>query len=88
MNYNVLYTENARKCLKKLGRSEAQIIIAWIERNLVNCKNPRLFGKPLLHNKKGEWRYRVGSFRIIADIQDNIVTIEIINIGHRKEIYN
>lgn len=81
------YSEDAKRDLKKIDQHQARIIIAWIEKNLIGCENPRLHGKPLTHNRKGEWRYRVGSYRLIADIQDNVVTIEIINVGHRREIY-
>ncbi|MCL2500884.1 MAG: type II toxin-antitoxin system RelE/ParE family toxin [Defluviitaleaceae bacterium] len=87
MGYIVNYSDNALKDLKKMGRNEALIIVAWIEKNLVGCENPRLHGKRLGYEKRGEWRYRVGSYRIIADIQDNFVTIEIINVGHRRDIY-
>ena len=88
MGYEVQYSENAKKALRKIDRHQAQIIIAWIEKNLIGCENPRLYGKSLRSDRKGEWRYRIGSYRIIADIQDSLVTIEIINVGHRKEIYD
>jgi len=87
MKYSVEYSDEARKDLKKIDRQQSQIIVAWIEKNLVDCEDPRLHGKPLRYDRKGEWRYQVGSYRIIADIQDGIVTIEIINIGHRKGVY-
>lgn len=87
MGYSVEYSENARRALKKIDRHQAKIIIAWIEKNLIGCENPRLHGKPLVHDRKGEWRYRVGAYRLIADIRDNVVTIEIINVGHRKDVY-
>jgi len=87
MKYSVNYSEKAWKSLKRIDRYRAQIIIGWIESNLIGCDNPRLYGKPLVGDKKGFWRYRVGSYRIIAEIQDNIVTIEVINVGHRREIY-
>ena len=88
MPYLVNYSDNAGKTLKKMDRHQAKIIISWIEKHLVGCENPRLHGKPLQHDRKGEWRYRVGDYRLIADIQDSIVTIELINIGHRRKIYN
>ena len=87
MVYDVQYSAGAKKALRKIDRHQSKMIIAWIEKNLVGCNNPRLHGKPLGYDKKGEWRYRVGVYRIIADIQDDIVTIEIINVGHRGEIY-
>jgi len=85
--YSVRLSENALKDLKKIDKHQAKLIIAWLKNNLEGCANPRQYGKPLGYNRKGEWRYRIGVYRLIADIQDNIVTIEIINIGHRKEIY-
>jgi len=87
MGYDVRLSDNAIKDLKKIDRHQAKIITAWLRKNLHGCENPRLHGKPLTHDRKGEWRYRVGSYRLIADIQDNVVTIEIINVGHRREIY-
>jgi len=88
MFYDVRLSENARKALKKIDRYQASIILSWIEKNLVGCENPRLHGKALEDDKKGYWRYRVGSYRIIALIQDKLVLIEIINIAHRREVYN
>ena len=88
MGYDVLYSDNARKNLKKIDRFQAQIIISWIEKNLIGCYDPRLHGKPLEYGIKGLWRYRVGNYRIIADIQDNLVRIEIFRAGHRREVYN
>jgi mRNA interferase RelE/StbE len=88
MMYNVRLTENAKKDLKKIDKYQAKIIISWLRKNLQDCENPRIHGKPLGYDRKGEWRYRVGAYRLIADIQDNIVTIEIISVGHRKEVYD
>jgi len=87
MGYEVRFSEEALKSLKRIDSHQAKIITAWIRKNLHECENPRLHGKPLGDDRKGEWRYRVGSYRIIADIQDSIVTIEIINVGHRRMIY-
>jgi len=88
MAYDVQYSENARRELRKIDRHQVKILIAWIEKNLLGCENPRLYGKPLAGDQKGFWRYRVGAYRIISDIQDDVVRIEIINIGHRRDIYS
>jgi len=87
MGYTVKYSDNALKELKRLDHHQAKLIIAWIEKNLVDCENPRLYGKPLRYERKDEWRYRVGTYRIIAEIHDDVVLIEIINIGYRRRIY-
>ena len=86
--FAVRYSDNALKALKRIDKYQVKIILSWIEKNLIECENPRLYGKPLVGDKKGYWRYRVGAYRIIADIMDNEVIIEIINIGHRQEVYD
>ena len=87
MNYKVKYSDDALKALKKIDSYQAKIIISWIEKNLIGCDNPRIFGKPLAESLKGFWRYRVGSYRIIAEILDDFILIKIVYIGHRREIY-
>ena len=87
MKYSVRYEKEAQKILKKMDKYQAKIILNWIEKNLVGTENPRIHGKGLTANKSGFWRYRVGSYRIIADINDSEVTILILTMGHRKDIY-
>lgn len=81
-------SEKALKSLKQIDKYQAKIIMAWINKNLVGCTNPRQHGKALVGDKKGYWRYRVGSYRIIAEIDDNYIRIDIINVAHRRDIYN
>lgn len=87
MKYKVEYTTKAVRELKKLDKHTRKLILSWIEKNLVNCENPRHHGKCLTANRSGQWRYRVGDYRIIAEISDQTITILILNIGNRKEIY-
>ncbi|NCC78693.1 MAG: type II toxin-antitoxin system RelE/ParE family toxin [Clostridia bacterium] len=87
MGYEVIYSKEAVKSLRKLDKGQIKLIYSWIETNLVNTTNPRTNGKPLKGNLKEYWRYRVGEYRIIADIQDANITIVIVNIGHRRQVY-
>ena len=87
MKYSVEYTEEAVKQLKKFDHPITILIYGWIERHLSECENPRIHGKPLAGDKKGYWRYRVGDYRIIAEIQDNALKIIIISAGHRRDVY-
>ena len=87
MKYTVEYTSQAVKELKKLDRHTRALIIGWIEKNLVGCEDPRQHGKGLTANRSGQWRYRVGDYRLLADIQDNKIVILILHVGHRSEIY-
>ena len=86
--YQVEYTARAIKQLKKLDKPTRALIFGWIEKNLVNCENPRLHGKGLAANRTGQWRYRLGDYQILAKIQDEKLIIVVIEVGHRREIYN
>ncbi len=88
MRYMVEFTQRALKDLKKLDRHTVALILGWIRKNLEGCENPRLYGKGLTANRSGQWRYRVGDYRLLAEIEDNKITILILNIGHRRDIYN
>ena len=87
MNYKVLFSEEAKKQLKKLDKHISILIITWIRKNLQGCDNPRQLGKPLVANRIGQWRYRIGDYRLICEIQDEEITILILEVGHRKNIY-
>ena len=63
------------------------MILGWIRKNLEGCKNPRQHGKGLTANKTGEWRYRIGDYRVLAEINDGKIIILGLNIGHRRDIY-
>ncbi|ETO95899.1 addiction module toxin, RelE/StbE family [Lachnoanaerobaculum sp. MSX33] len=87
MIYEISTTEKFDKAFKKLDRQTQRIIKAWIEKNLINCENPRIHGKALTANRSGQWRYRVGDYRILAEIQDDKLVLIFIDVGHRKDIY-
>ena len=86
--YRVELTARARKQLLKMDRFDAKILATWLKNNLDECADPRAFGKGLTANHSGEWRYRVGSFRILALINDDVVTIEVFSIGRRDKVYD
>ena len=87
MKYQVEYLPQVYKTLEKMDKFTKRIIIEWIEKNLVDCENPRVHGKPLSANRAGQWRYRIGDYRVIAKIEDDKLIILVIAIGHRREIY-
>ncbi|MBQ4606807.1 MAG: type II toxin-antitoxin system RelE/ParE family toxin [Clostridia bacterium] len=88
MKWQVTFSRDALKQLKKLDKHTASLILGWIRKNLEGCENPRLHGKALTANRTGQWRYRVGDYRIIAELQDKQIVILILNVGHRRDIYN
>ena len=87
MTYNLLYSKQAIKDLKKLDPYTKKLIKAWIEKNLLNCTDPRANGKALTANRSGQWRYRIGDYRLICHIDDDKLIILALNVGHRRIIY-
>ena len=86
MKYKVVFSDNALKQLKKLDKHISALIIGWIDKNLEGTNNPRQHGKALVANRNGQWRYRIGDYRAICEIQDNKITILVLEIGHRRSI--
>ena len=87
MKYVVDYTKKADKQLQKMDVSVRERIYDWINEHLEGCENPYMYGKPLTASWKGYWSYRIGDYRIIAEIQDDKILILITEVGHRREIY-
>lgn len=87
MKYKVTYKRKTMKSLSNLDKGQQVIIWAWIEKNLVGTNDPRAHGKALKGDFKEYWRYRVGEYRILAEIDDNQIIIIIVNVGHRKNLY-
>lgn len=87
MAWTIKVGDFAEKQLKKLDTPIQKRILDYLHDRLEGCKNPRHFGEALKGNKSGFWRYRVGDYRIICEIQDNELIILALAIGHRREIY-
>ena len=87
MIYNVRTTNRFDKEFKNLDKYTQRMIKSWIEKNLVGCTEPRQHGKGLTSNRSGQWRYHIGDYRLICEIQENELIILALSIGHRREIY-
>ena len=85
--YKVRFSDSAVKQMEKLDKQTLRVIKNWIVKNLVDTDDPRKHGKQLKGNLSGIWRYRVGDYRLFAEIKDNILTIFIFEVGRRREIY-
>ena len=84
---SVLFTERAIKELTKLDTPVKKMILSWIEKNIKGTTDPRLYGKALTGDKKNYWRYRVGNYRIIAEIRDTELVIIALSIANRSSVY-
>lgn len=70
-----------------MDRFDAGLILSWISKNLEGCENPRAHGKGLVANHSGEWRYRVGDYRVLCIIEDNKLIVEVFSVRHRRRAY-
>ena len=87
MIYRLETTAQFDKQLKKLDKASQKQIVGYLLKNVDNAENPRAFGKALVGNYKGLWRYRVGNYRIICHIQDDECIVLALEAAHRKDIY-
>ena len=87
MAWKVKITPEANAELKKLGRPEAQRILTFLSERLQHGENPREIGEALKGNLREFWRCRVGDYRIFCRLEDGIVTVFVVRIDHRREVY-
>jgi mRNA interferase RelE/StbE len=86
--WTISYTETARKQLRKLDKAIARRILDFMDERVAAQADPRSTGNALTGPLLGAyWRYRVGDYRIICDIQDGALCVLVIEIGNRKEVY-
>jgi mRNA interferase RelE/StbE len=86
-SWRVEISRSAEKQIQKLDRSAQGLIIRFLRERVQAADNPRQWGKPLHGDKGGLWRYRVGDYRLICEMQDERVTVLVVRVGHRKDVY-
>lgn len=87
MTWTVNYSKRAIKALSKIDPSIRQRLLSFIDDTLSGLDDPKQLGKALTGKYKGLWRYRVGNYRLICNIEDNELIILVLELGHRKDIY-
>ncbi len=87
MTYQLRTDKKFDRAFKKLDPSVQRMLRDWIEKNLMDCEDPRNYGKALVGNFKNIWRYRIGNYRLLCKIDDGELVIFALNVGHGKEIY-
>ena len=88
MAWIIKYTESSSKQLKKLDKQTALRVLDYMDERVAVLAEPRTLGKNLKGPKMGNyWRYRVGDIRIICNIVDGQMTVLVIEIGNRREVY-
>ena len=88
MGYRVEFDPAALKELKKLDRPLQQRLAGFLRTRVATLANPRDIGEALAGSRLGNyWKYRVGDWRIICDIEDTRIVVRVLRIGNRREVY-
>jgi len=85
--WRVEIARTAQRQIAKLDRQGQAALVRYLRQRVQQAENPRQFGKAPRGEKKGLWRYRVGDYRIICDIQHSAKTVLVLALGHRKHVY-
>ncbi len=88
MAWKVEIQEQALDDLRRLDHEARRRILKYFRERLEGSENPRQFGKPLVGDRTGLWRYRIGDYRAICQLEDRILTILVVGVGHRKNVYD
>lgn len=81
--YRIDYSKRAQRQIRKMDKQAQMLLFAWIDKHLDGTENPRQHGKGLTDNRANEWRYRIGDYRLICDIQEDKLVILALEFGHR-----
>ncbi|QOQ84786.1 type II toxin-antitoxin system RelE/ParE family toxin (plasmid) [Comamonas thiooxydans] len=88
MAWKIELSEGAVKNLKQLDHQHARRILNFLHSRVAQLDDPRSIGEALKGSKLGElWKYRVGDYRIIADIEDSVMRVLVLKVGNRREVY-
>ena len=87
MVWQIEFTAGARKQLKKMTQSDAKRIVDFLRQRVSPLSNVRQLGKALQGPSAGFWRYRVGHFRLVCEIQDDRLVVLVVRVGQRDKVY-
>lgn len=87
MAWTIDYTQTALNQLRKLDKQSARRILDFMDERVAQRDDPRSTGKALTGPLGGLWRYRVGDFRVLCEIQDGELRVLVVELGNRREVY-
>lgn len=86
MAWTIDVSDRAVRSLRKMDKQIARRIRDELE-EIAKLDDPRSRGKALVGNLAGLWRYRVGDYRVVCDIEDGVLVILVVDVAHRREVY-
>lgn len=87
MVWTIEYTQTAKTQLRKLDKQSAKRILDYLDERIIGRDDPRSTGRALSGPLGGLWRYRVGDFRVICDIQDGALRVLVVQLANRRDVH-
>jgi mRNA interferase RelE/StbE len=86
--WRIDFATSAAKQLRKLDSAAARRIVKFLRERVAPARDPRALGAALKGDELGQfWKYRVGDYRVIAEIHDHDIRIVVVRLGHRRDVY-
>jgi len=86
--WRIEITNTAKKQLAKLDRQVQTEIVRYLRERISTDDDPRRYGAPLRKELAGRWKYRLGAYRLICEIQDEKILVLVLMVGHRSKVYD
>lgn len=85
--WKIEWDDRALKELRKLNKQIQKDVLQYLRQRICTKENPRRFGKGLMHDKYGLWRYRIRDHRLVCRIYEEDLVVLVTKVGHRKNVY-
>jgi mRNA interferase RelE/StbE len=86
--WRVEFDSAAAKELRKLDAKAQRLILRYLRERIATAEDPRRFGKPLVGDMAGLWRYRIGDYRVVATFENDALIVLVLRVAHRREVYD
>lgn len=87
LTWHIEFDDSAAKELRKLDKHAQSEILKYLRERIATNEDPRRFGKPLVRNLTGLWRYRIRNYRLVCNIENNRLIVLVLRVAHRKDVY-
>lgn len=87
MVWRVKFSETARRQLKKLGKQNQKDILKYLRKRIETDEDPQRSGDSLRRSLSGLWKYRIGDYRLICEVQQEEIVVLVLSVGHRRKVY-
>jgi mRNA interferase RelE/StbE len=80
-------TETARKQLRALGPVAEKKVIAYLKKRIESGAHPKMWADPYRGDLHGFWKIRIGEYRAVARLHENVLVVEVVKVGNRRDVY-